>query len=73
MTGLRGDHSQGWCSDCGRAGKYPQYPWLSAEEGEGVLEWNNDAQRERYNGTQPQTQQPQEEEGGPEGRLRKAG
>lgn len=72
--GLRGDPKLGLVlglRESGvKVGSTCKNPWLSPEEGEGVLEWDDDGQHERHHGTQTQTQQQQEKEHSPEERPR---
>lgn len=72
--GLRGDPKPGLVlglRESGvKGGSTCKNPWLSPEEGEGVLERGDDAQHERHHGTQTQTQQQQEKEHSPEERPR---
>lgn len=69
--GLRGDPKPGLVLGLRERVKGTcKNPWLSPEEGEGVLERGDDAQHERHHGTQTQTQQQQEKEHSPEERPR---
>ena len=72
--GLRGDPKPGLVlrlRESGvKGGSICKNPWLSPEEGAGVLERGDDAQHARHHGTQTQTQPQQEKEHSPEQRPR---